>query len=522
MLEPRVMQVLLALADADGAVLARDTLLERGWGDRVVGEDALNRAIAGVRRVLRQAGLEQAITVETIPRVGYRLLVTGVSPSPGPALPDAAALLGAPAAGRASAVAPEPEPEPTPTPTPTPEPAPATTALPGPSRRRLLAGAAFVSLAAGVGVLATCGKRADPGLAQALALMTQGEQALRMAQPDADVQAAALYSQAVQIAPGHAAAWGRLALARRQVAEAAPPEQYLGARAAAQEAITRALTLDLRQSDALAAQALMVPAYGAWARIDDALQTVLRGDPGHLPTLDALAYLLSGTGTLAGHYAMRQKTVNADPFHAGYNFRSIYSHWMNGDVGAADRAGERGLDLWPNHLPSWLARAQVFAFTGRPERALALFDDAARLPPLPVPLAALMRSTYTALAHGRPADRAAARETVLRGVATGGPLLAVNASMMLAGLGEVTLALDVTEAYLLERGPVVVGTSWRQGQPLHNDLRRRMTNYLFLPVMAQVREEPRFAVIARDVGLAAYWQRPRRKPDYLGLRPVPV
>jgi hypothetical protein len=45
-------------------------------------------------------------------------------------------------------------------------------------------------------------------------------------------------------------------------------------------------------------------------------------------------------------------------------------------------------------------------------------------------------------------------------------------------------ALDVTEACVLERGPVVAGTSCRQGQPLHIDVRRRMKNYLFLPVMA--------------------------------------
>jgi DNA-binding winged helix-turn-helix (wHTH) protein len=499
--EPRVMQVLLALADADGAVLARDTLMDRCWGNRVVGEDALNRAVAGVRRVLRQAGLEQAITVETIPRVGYRLQPTGDAAVTDLRPPDAQNLPDAAAVGHAPAAAPD---------------------LPSKAGRRLALGATLAALAAGAGVFVWRQLSADPALKQAQALMSQADQALRLARPDADRRAADLLAQASQHAPSHAPAWGQLALARRLVAESAPPDEYLGVRSAAEDAIARALALDPRQPDALAAKALLVPVFGAWTRVDEALRAVLEIAPGHLPTLDALAFLLAGAGVLAGHYPMRQKTVHGDPFHAGYNFRSIYSHWMNGDLGAADRAGERGLDLWPGHFPTWIARCDLFAFSGRPERALAMFDEAARMPPLPPPLTASMRSSYTALISGRAADRAAARETVLRSVAAGGPLMAVNASLLLAGLGEVALALDVSEAYLLERGPIAAGTSWRAGQPLHNDLRRRMTNYLFLPVMAPVREDPRFAVIVRDIGLGAYWQRPERKPDYLGTRAVPV
>ncbi|HSM23218.1 MAG TPA: winged helix-turn-helix domain-containing protein, partial [Rubrivivax sp.] len=73
-LEPRVMQVLLALADADGGVVSREALLLAGWGGSIVGDDAIHRAVSGARRVLRQAGT-QTCTVETIPRVGYRLVI---------------------------------------------------------------------------------------------------------------------------------------------------------------------------------------------------------------------------------------------------------------------------------------------------------------------------------------------------------------------------------------------------------------------------------------------------------------
>ena len=55
-IEPRVMQVLIVLADAAGKVVTRDTLLQRCWGSVYVGDDSLNRAIGGVRRIASRMG----------------------------------------------------------------------------------------------------------------------------------------------------------------------------------------------------------------------------------------------------------------------------------------------------------------------------------------------------------------------------------------------------------------------------------------------------------------------------------
>jgi Tol biopolymer transport system component len=70
--EPRVMQVLVALARADGAVVSRDQLIETCWGGRIVGEDAINRCIAKVRKVA-ELDANQSFAIETVARVGYRL-----------------------------------------------------------------------------------------------------------------------------------------------------------------------------------------------------------------------------------------------------------------------------------------------------------------------------------------------------------------------------------------------------------------------------------------------------------------
>jgi TolB-like protein len=69
-LEPRVMQVLVALARRRGEVVSRDELIDTCWGGRVVGDDAVSRCVAALRRL---AALFGGLAIETIPRVGYRL-----------------------------------------------------------------------------------------------------------------------------------------------------------------------------------------------------------------------------------------------------------------------------------------------------------------------------------------------------------------------------------------------------------------------------------------------------------------
>lgn len=70
--EPRVMQALVRLARAEGAVVSRDDLVQSCWGGRSVSEDAINRCIAKIRQ-LAETDQGPLFVIETIPRVGYRL-----------------------------------------------------------------------------------------------------------------------------------------------------------------------------------------------------------------------------------------------------------------------------------------------------------------------------------------------------------------------------------------------------------------------------------------------------------------
>jgi DNA-binding winged helix-turn-helix (wHTH) protein/tetratricopeptide (TPR) repeat protein len=75
-LEPRVMQVLVALAGARPGVISRDQLAQACWGGLSVGDDAINRCIVALRRLAR--GFDpKPFRIETIPRVGYSLREAG-------------------------------------------------------------------------------------------------------------------------------------------------------------------------------------------------------------------------------------------------------------------------------------------------------------------------------------------------------------------------------------------------------------------------------------------------------------
>jgi len=72
-LQPRVMQVLVALAKSRAQVVSRDRLIDLCWDGRVVGDDALNRVILSLRH-LAQEFTPEPFVIGTVPRVGHRLV----------------------------------------------------------------------------------------------------------------------------------------------------------------------------------------------------------------------------------------------------------------------------------------------------------------------------------------------------------------------------------------------------------------------------------------------------------------
>jgi len=72
-LEPRVMKVLVLLAQSPGEVVERRTVLDAVWPDAVVNEDVLTRAVYQLRRAFDDSS-ESPRYIQTIRKGGYRLL----------------------------------------------------------------------------------------------------------------------------------------------------------------------------------------------------------------------------------------------------------------------------------------------------------------------------------------------------------------------------------------------------------------------------------------------------------------
>ncbi len=461
------MQVLLMLADARGGVVTRDKLIENCWGGQIVGDDAVNRAIAELRRALRET--EAALSVETIPRVGYRLDFGGDWPEPA-------------RSGQGS---------------------------PWLSRRVLMAtGAASLAVTALAGWRAYTVRR-DPRVRD---LVQRGRLALHDELPDSTQQGIGFFREALRLAPDDAEAWGLLALAQRNASEYAPPEQIAGAVAAVQDAADHALDIDPAQPDALAALALLQPYYGDWLAAEQRLTALHRRFPEQADVTGELAKLMFGVGRATDAATYSRRAVALEPLSPIFQFRLAYHLWTVSGVGAADGAIDRALELWPEHPAVWYARFLIFAGSKRSEQASRMIDSAMAAEILEPRTLTTWRRTCRALRTGKSTDSVAASAAAMDAARESGSGC-VNAILALNLVDDLDRAFIVSDGYLLRRGPLApeIGGSERAV----NDQRWRKTQMLFIPATAPMRADPRFEHLMVNVGLTTYWRASNRTPYYL-------
>ena len=84
-LEPKVMNVLVCLAELAGDVVTHDQFIARVWRGRIVSDEVLSRCISLLRTRLGDDPREPRY-IQTVPKIGYRLLtpVEPLTPSPAP------------------------------------------------------------------------------------------------------------------------------------------------------------------------------------------------------------------------------------------------------------------------------------------------------------------------------------------------------------------------------------------------------------------------------------------------------
>ena len=88
-LEPKVMDLLVYMAEHSGEVLSRDELLDDVWQGTVVGYEALTNAVIKLRKAFGDDARHPRI-IETYPKKGYRLIAEVQSQPTGQIDPPAA------------------------------------------------------------------------------------------------------------------------------------------------------------------------------------------------------------------------------------------------------------------------------------------------------------------------------------------------------------------------------------------------------------------------------------------------
>lgn len=467
MIEPRVMEVLTALADARGRVLTRTDLISRCWRGQVVGDDSINRAISESRRALRGAGAD--VVIETVPKIGYRIADTR-QPLP-PAIDQH-----------------EPSSRP---------------------RRAFLVatGGSALALATVIG-LRLSHHATDPRVAE---LLDRGQQALRDEAPNSTEQGVGFFREATRLDTSNAAAWGLLAMALRNAAEYAPRATIAMTISNCQAAARRALTLEPGQADAEAALALLPPIYGDWLKREASLRVVLTRHPDQVDLLSGLGLLLFSVGRVGAAAACSERACSLYPLSPVFQYRRAYHLWALRRVGDADRTIDRAMQLWPTHASVWYARMLIFAGSGRPDAAIRLFRDAEAPKVLPPLVDRAWRATLEALGSVTNAGRDEAVANQMAAAQESG-IGCINAILGLSLLGALDEAFVVAEGFLLARGPLI--TMPGSSKPLVNDQRWRKTMMLFTPATARMRADGRFANLCDLMGLTDYWRLGRVNPDF--------
>lgn len=466
-LEPRVMQVLVALYQG-GGIVTRDELVERCWDGRVVGDDSINRVVSRLRHIAADIG-GGSFAIETITKVGYRLTLAGLGSTRSSAKDEPASSIQS-------------------------------------DRRKMVGAIVAAGAAATVGgsvLWQYLGKGDKPPEAKllydrALALRdgsTQGDNRQRIA----------YLREAVRIAPEYGEAWGALALAYRGALLSDPPEEVAGFRERLEEALRQADRYDPGNADAAFARRLQGLFFGRWARMEPVYRDLVRRFPKHPAGHALLGSLLMDVGRWneAVEALLRSKSHNA--LAPLLRYKLTVSLWSAGRISEAEHEIDEAL-RWSTHGAIWQTKIKLLAMTGRPQAALAIVNDPVARPDEATEAhLRRWRLFLDAMISRAPADIDSAVKDLadFARLDTGPPVPQAFQCVM---LGRPEVALEMLEGCYLGIG------EWSSKRPAEPS--SSAAHPLFQPQARALWREPRFEAILSGIGLEQYWRETGTMPDY--------
>lgn len=471
-LEPKVMQVLTVLCQADGSIVSREALVERCWDGRFVGDNAVNRVLSRVRALGAET---RAFDLQTITKVGYRLVVSSEA---------------APADRVASA----------------PASAPSSVT----DRRRLLALCAGIVLTGG-GAFVWRGLARDAPPEEAVRLTQHALDGFRISQNGPDPRVLAELQEAVRIAPNYAEAWGGLAAVYAELSASAPLSNRAGLEVRAKGAAARALSIDPREPRALIARLQLRHRYRDWAAFERECRRLLPVTRRHPLILGALGNVLQEVGRWSDSAPFFEEVNRALVTNPIGHYKLVLALWSSGNTEAAEQALEKAVRRFPQHPAVWQTKVKMLMFTGKPDEAVAAATDRSGRPPSVrdealVPLIAAAR----AMSSGSAAEARRAIQINLERLSDTRDTFPVI--YRCSALGDRDTAFAILEGYYFGRG------RWGGlSPPIDGSEGERWTSSLFQPAAINLWRDARFAKLLTAIGLSDYWIRVGVSPDYLRL-----
>lgn len=493
----RALDLLSALAGANGEVVSKDALFDGVWKSAIVEENALQAQVSAARKAL---GSESRRLV-TVHGRGYRLELDGDCAeqvrSPASDRPRSDLIPPLPSASAGEATGEQPQ----------------TTDLdhapPGlrqrPWTRRAAAGTlllAGTAAAAGLALWPRSSRHVhDP---RALELYRRG-QLVRRGELEDTGEAMALYRQAVAIDPDFAAGWAELALAQRDLRT--PGTTPFTDPRLVRSAANRALRLDPGNAQAQLALIQLYPPFRRWLAQEGRLRAFTEGHPNVASGQIFLAMLLHDVGRVETALVHAARATEIDPQSLRGWFMFAVSLSGAGRYTESDIAFGEGRRRWPQSRLLWFGRYETLLENRRYADAAAFVQDRSRRPQVVTDELA-QRLILLAEAFVSERSRAVAIRRCREAPARGQIDNFATTAQVMAWLGLTDMMFEAAEAYFF--GGSFNGERIAAPSPLDP----RPSYMLFGPSLVPLRADPRWGALLERTGLEDYWRKSGTRPDF--------
>jgi DNA-binding winged helix-turn-helix (wHTH) protein len=431
-LEPRVMDVLVHLADQADRIVSKEELIEHVWKTRFVTDDVLTVTIYALRKALRDDARRPRY-IETVSRRGYRLV--------------AAVRTAQSEKDRHS----------------TDQRAPRRYSRPA------VAATAALALFAMAAVWIVAGAKPTHYVpsADAHEAYVKGRYFLDQRSTRGWQQALEQFERAAALDPRYPAAHAGLAdtySAMSDFGVASPAEM----RPRAMQMAGRALDLDSRSAEGLAAlgraQFLFDWDFAAAARN---LSAAVARDPDYMPAYQSIAWLESARGRYAEAIDAARRALQLDPVNTARYTELAWVLALGGRYGDARKEVDRARQLNPQAIGAYLLEGWTFELEGQPDAAFAAYRHALRLSGAPEE--SLQRVDATYRAEGLPGYY---RGWLNRPAPAGAPMSDTWRAQLYVRAGELDRAIESLEHAYQKREGALAWVNVEPGfEPLRPDTR---------------------------------------------------